>query len=1120
MKTIVLTLAFAAILGIGSNAQQALQSSTIDSLKDFNRSYWEQMYSSVRTHTSVSEYHEFMTSHERQFILETFFSTSSNSSNLATAPNFPQQACTNIDFESGNLTGWVTSNGFHPLYNAAGCCANVGGAQFVTSGAGNDPCGGFPVVSPGGNFSLRLGNNGINGRADRIEQTFNVTAANANFTYKYAVVFQDPGHVVSEQPSFQIEMIDASGAQIPCTYYNVAAGQNITGFLNSPTCAGVVYKPWSNVSVDLTSYIGQNVTIRFTTYDCSLGGHYGYAYIDGSCLDFNINQNAILCQGSTIQLTAPAGFATYNWQLPNNTTQTTQTITTGIAGSYVLNMTTMTGCPGPTLNYLLVDYPKPVTNFTFNQANACNPNFSFTNLSQVISGTIVSYNWNLGDGNSSANVNPSHTYSGAGSYQVSLIATTNMGCTDTINLPISVYPNPIALFTANSVCQNNVTNFTNASSVSQGNITNYQWQFGDGNSSNQPQASYTYPQSGTYNVTLTVASDRGCVNSYTQSTQVFPNPVIAIASNTICQGQLTNFVNNSSIANGTITNFVWDFNNDGMPDNTSFSPSFAFVNSGNHPVSVTAISDYNCVNSQTITVRVNPNPVPLFTSLPVCFGTPVVFNNQSFISSGQIASYNWNFGNGISASGINQQHNYSTSGMFNVTLTTTSNFNCTSSITLPVVVFPKPVVNFASTSACLNQATQFANQSSVIAGAIINFKWDFDNNGTIDDTTANPIYVYPTAGNKQSKLVVTSNQNCVSQIIKPVVVHFNPVANFIAPSTCLPNTTNFINQSYSNDGLITSYQWDFNADNVIDNLNQNPQHIFTQTGNYGIKLEVQTEHGCINTITKSVYVNPTPTAHFTSQNNIGCPKLCVNFTSNSSIESGQIVTHQWLFGDNSQPNYQVNPTHCYPSGLYNVTLKVVSDSGCVATYLLPNAVTVYPEPIADFNITPNEVDITTPLIEVEDKSIGATSVYYLFSDGTSKNTRNFEHLFTTNVAKTVAILQVVSNQYTCKDSVVKQVVIKPDYVLYVPNAFTPNDDGLNDGFRAIGVGIIEFKLQIFDRWGALIFETNDINTPWDGSVNGKGDYESTKQEVYVWKAEVKDVRNETHDLMGHVTLLK
>ena len=113
----------------------------------------------------------------------------------------------------------------------------------------------------------------------------------------------------------------------------------------------------------------------------------------------------------------------------------------------------------------------------------------------------------------------------------------------------------------------------------------------------------------------------------------------------------------------------------------------------------------------------------------------------------------------------------------------------------------------------------------------------------------------------------------------------------------------------SSDGSITSYGWDFNGDNFIDNNQSSPQYIYTQVGNYGVKLEVQTQFGCVNTIIKSVYVNATPSALFTAQNKVGCPMLCVNFTNNSTIGTGNIVTNQWIFGDNSSPDYSQNPTH-------------------------------------------------------------------------------------------------------------------------------------------------------------------------------------------------------------------
>jgi gliding motility-associated-like protein len=1285
MKTHLLTLIGFAFITISVKTQTNIQSSTIDSLKDFDRSYWTNQYHQL--HSNPLHLNEFILSHERDFINETFFTSNTNHSNLSAAPNTPQAACTNVDFESGNLNGWVTSNGYHPLYNATGCCLNAGGAQIVTSGAGNDPCAGFPVVSPGGNFSLRLGNNGVNGRADRLEQTFNVTLANANFTYRYAVVFQDPGHVAAEQPSFQIEMVDATGNQIPCTFYNVSAGQNIPGFLNSTTCASVVYKPWTNVSVDLTNYIGQNVTIRFTTYDCSLGGHYGYAYIDGSCTELQQAFHDTICVGQNINICAPNGYGSYNWTNGGLGGNTSQCVTITNPGNYLVNTTQVTGCPGPAFQFNVQNFPTPNANFNIGNSNInCGMTVNFNNTSSMSAGVITSYNWNFGDGNSSSLENPSHTYINSGTYTVSLIvgsprdcfdttqrvitvnpqptssfifnnscqysnvqftdqtniqqgninqwfwnfgngitstlqnptvaylnpgiytvslnATSNQGCvavsnntiminpkpvagftfsqanmcdsvipfsntssisdnsslsylwnfgsvnasssnsnpsygfsgagtytvsltsnsiyncSDTIVHTVSIHPYPIADFLSNNVCLNNQSNFSNLSTIAQGSIMSNIWNLGNGMQSALQNPSVIYANPGDYTVSLTLSSNMNCTSSISKVVSVFALPIINVSSNMVCLGQATIFNNNSTVLSGQITNYIWDFYNDGISDATAIHPSFVSNTEGTIPVRITAISDNNCVSTSTVSIRVYPVPIPQFASQPVCQGSPVIFNNQTYLSSGQIVNYHWNFGNGNSANINSPQHLYATHGTYQVTLTATSNFNCTASVVNPVVVYPKPNVNFSSTTVCYNQATQFVNLSNIPNGLIARYKWDFDNNGIIDDTTANPTFIYPSAGNKVSKLIVISDLNCNSQTINTVVVHFNPIANFHVPSTCLPSATQFNNLSISNDGQLIAYSWDFDGDNMIDNVSENPQYIFTQFGNYGVKLEVQTEFGCVNSIMKSAFVNPTPSVLFSASNKEGCPKLCVNFQNSSYIESGNITTYQWIFGDNSLPNYDINPMHCYGTGNYNVTLKVVSDSGCVASFTQNNLVNVFPEPIAGFSINPEEVDITAPLIEVTDNSIGASMVNYLFNDGTTKNTRNFEHMFHTNVAKTVAILQVVKNEYGCVDSMIKKVVIKPDYVLYIPNAFTPNSDGINDGFKAVGIGVVEFKLQIFDRWGALIFESNDINKAWDGSVNGKGDSESTKQEVYVWKAEVKDVRNENHYLIGHVTLLK
>jgi gliding motility-associated-like protein len=1335
---------------------------TIDSLQHFNSSYWLSYLS--RFNPSPSEAAEYLSAQKKQYIRDTYFPSQKISPGNPTI----QQSCTNIDFEMGNLSGWTRTTGFNPLFNTSGCCPTSGGAQTIMTGTGVDPCGGFPVVCPGGNFSLRLGNNVTGGLADRIEQTFSVTASNANFTYKYAVVLQDPGHIPSQQPSFQIEMLDSSGAQIPCTFYNVAAGQNIPGFLNS-TCPSVIYKPWTSVVVDLTSYIGQNVTIRYTRYDCALGGHYGYAYIDGSCMQFQLATQDSICPGGYKNLCAPTGFGSYVWNGPSMSNFAGQCATAYATGVYSVQTTLITGCIGPVFTYSIYNYAQPVAAFA-NVPNTCSKTVSFNNTSTISSGSIASYLWNFGDGNTSTLASPTHTYANPGTYSVSLIVDSNNGCRDTASQSFTIYSLPVVNFVAPVVCQSAAFTFTNNSTVASGSITSWVWSFGDfspnsslqnpshtytnsGNyvvnlnatsnfgCSNSNTTSvmvnakptiiftannscigamtqftntsfvtggtitswgwdfyntnvimnttqnpvYTYTSSGNYTVNLTAISNVNCANTVSNTVTVYPDPSVAFTANNACQGSTASFVNNSSIpagnsissytwnfgnnatstasnpsqvyatagtytitlsatsnngctsyigqpitiyplpvvnlsapivcentgftftntstissgsinswlwtfgnsvpnstlaaptatyntsqnyivnlvatsnlgcvnnnsivvwvnpkpnvnfsstnvcygnANifnntsniptGSIASWSWDFHNVGITDNTTQSPSYTYSTAGTYSVNLTAVSNANCISSSTKTITVNPNPVVNLVGNNVCNGAATTFSNQTTIGNGNtIITYNWNFGNSVSSNQPNPSMTYSTPGTYVVSLVATSNNNCLATNSISVSVYPNPQVNFSTSTACLNQATQFNNSTIISSGTIIKWRWDFDGNGTWDDSTASPTYVYPNYGNFNGKLYALSNNNCSGQKVNVVVVHANPVANFKANSTCLGDVTNFKDLSSSADGNIISYQWDFNGDNVIDNTMKDPNYIYPANGIFLCKLEVQTQYGCTNVMPKSVYVNAKPVPQFVSANNIGCPSLCTKFTNQSTIPTGSIVTTQWTFGDNSYPVYEKNPTHCYNTGNYNVTLKVVSDSGCISAKVMQNLVTVYPKPMAGFNYTPDEIDMDEPLIEVTDASTGASMVNYFINDGTNYNKPNFVHSFNKEITTKVLIYQLVTNSYGCTDSTYKVIDVKPSYAVYVPNAFTPNSDGLNDGWGAKGVGIEKFQMWVFDRWGHVIFETNDINKTWDGTV--KGGSEPIKQDVYVWKAEVQDVFHKNHELIGSVTLLK
>ncbi len=1079
-----------------------------------NEQYWTAYCQQLKL--TEKEKAEFLLSKKRAHThSNTFQSNTPGQKPTPPSSQIASSGCTNIDFENGNLSGWTTSCGFHPIWNNAGCCNNPGGQQTVLTGNGTDPYGNFPVVAPGGNFSLRLGNNATGGQADRIEQSFLVSAANANFTYRYAVVLQEPGHVPAQQPAFVIEMFDNQNNAIPCTYYNVSAGQNIPGFQNALN--GVIFKPWTNVTIDLTNYIGQMVTIRFTTYDCALGGHFGYAYIDGICDAFQTTSADTICIGQPKTLCAPNGFGSYLWVGGSVNGQTTQCVTVNTPGNYSVQTTMVTNCQGPTFSYPILSYPNPLVSFSVNNNNnPCNTTIQFINTSGIASGNMT-YLWNFGDNSSSTQVNPTHIYNTPGTYTVTLTATSNKGCVSASQQVVTIYQPPVASFIHGPICLNAPTNFTNTSSAPQGNIIQWTWNISNLSNSAQQHPSVTFNSSGLHSVTLSVISNYGCASSVVQQVSVNPLPIPNFNANYVCLGGITQFTNVSSPGSGFITNYLWNFG--GNNTSTATHPNFQYNQHGIFQVQLTAVTNNNCIGAITKTVQVYANPVVNFSAQNACANTVLNIVNNTQVQGAQISNWNWNFGNNNFSQFPNPLYAYNTPGNYNITLQVTSSQGCNASGTAAVTIYDIPQTGFNSSPACLNQSTQFVNTTIINNSNIAKWRWDFENDGVWDDTVSvNPSYIYPNFGNYNCRLQAISNHNCSAQSINQVTIHPNPVALFKANSACLGEKTTFTNLSYAPGSYITSYQWQYYGDGFISNVYPNAGHVYQAPGTYLVKLEVQNAYGCVNTLSKPVYVNAKPIANFITGPAKGCEKVCVDFTNLSSISQGSIVTAQWLFGDGSQPAYGNNPKHCFRSGIYHVTLKIASDSGCTAMYTAQNAVEVYPNPVASFEVEPYEVDELEPTVTVSGNASGADQIRYYINDGSIYLTNNFSHSFNNLDLQVPVIFQVVKNNYGCSDTTSRTLKIKKSFAIYIPNTFTPNEDGLNDGFMAKGYNIKEFSIRIYDRWGHVVFESNDINNAWDGRT--KNSSEPIKNDVYVWQANVVDINNKTHQLTGHVTLLK
>ncbi len=272
-----------------------------------------------------------------------------------------------------------------------------------------------------------------------------------------------------------------------------------------------------------------------------------------------------------------------------------------------------------------------------------------------------------------------------------------------------------------------------------------------------------------------------------------------------------------------------------------------------------------------------------------------------------------------------------------------------------------------------------------------------------------------------------------------------------------------------------------------------------------------------DTATFTLTVNPLPTITFSGDTLGGCAPICVDFTSSSTPAS---VNCNWQFGDNSTAT-GCTPSHCYfNAGAYNVTLTVNDVNGCTNSLTQNNYINVYPNPLAGFSVISEQpATLIEATVVFDDVSNGGAAAIWYFGDGDTVVTvpGDMAH----NYADTGAyhVTQIVINQYGCSDTAEYDVYIVPYTTLYVPNTFTPNGDGKNDFFFAYGEYVANFNMMIFDRWGNLIFESNDMTKGWDGKANS-GKYVA-QVDTYVWVVTFDEqYGGKKHRLRGHVNLIR
>jgi len=1042
---------------------------------------------------------------------------------------------------------------------------------------GTDPLVPVNMVAPGHTYSLRLGDdapylNHVNNTTPNpfnhqtISNTFSVSAASQTITYWYAVVLDQnttAAHPPSEQPFFKIRMYDQSNNEITCARFDVDCSQaaSVGGFdsLTDPTGDyEIYYKNWTPILIPLSAYMGQNVTITFETSDCALGGHFGYAYLDVDCAPLQlVIAPPQPCIGGNTILTAQAGFASYSWTGPGIIgSSTTQSVTANIGGTYSVTMTTFsnagdTGCtlslPGTFTNSTIA----PVASFS--ATTPClNVNTQFTDESTLMpnQGTIDVWSWNFGDGDTSNVHNPSHLYTTPGTYPVTYTITSSVNCTATYTAMVTVNPLPTSSFSAAPVCQGTATNFTNTSTGG----TTYNWSFGDGvGTSTNQNPSYTYVSPSVYTASLTTTNSFSCSVASTNTVLVNLFPTVSFAAAPVCLGTATSFDNFSTPT--TNMSYTWNFGNAATTTDTSslLAPTYLYPAVGTYTVTLTLTPTDGCVSTKTNTISVNPIPSVLITSPSptICWNVLVPAPTLVNTPNNPNINYSWvnsNTAIGLSLGGLGVPPAFTsavnnTSNNIDGVISITPTLNgCTGPpASYTVTVVPTAIVTHLNLNYCPGEIVPTITLTATPLAATANITWSTNAIPNIGLTTTSggnfiPGFTAITGVTTAQSNLITLHDNyggCEGPSSSfSITINANPVAKFAYSSACTGNPTNFTDESSSNSGFVDQWNWTFGD---ASSTAQNPSYQLPSSGDYTVNLEVTTNFGCKNDTTETVHVNQSAVVSFFADT-VSCTPLATVFTDVISLPAVPIATWNWNFGNGDTATYltQTVATATYTDGShtqiknYSVSLTVVTDSGCITKVTKNNYITVYPHPLAGFAWGPTKANILDPVITFHDQSIGASGLNaYNWNFGDIYETvdslnysaiENPTHTYSDLVPYTYEVTQVVQNIYGCKDSITETVTILDAFTFYIPNSFTPNGDGLNEGFKGTGIGIDDatYNMWIFDRWGLMIFHTTGLETSWDGRLNGV----KVQEDVYVWKVSFDDVFKKAHDYHGTVTVLK
>lgn len=620
---------------------------------------------------------------------------------------------------------------------------------------------------------------------------------------------------------------------------------------------------------------------------------------------------------------------------------------------------------------------QPQANFSADTTEGCAPlQVNFNNLSTAAN----QYQWKFGDGNGSSNANPAHLYINAGVYSVSLIATSSSGVDSLVRQQyINVHEVPQIDYSLSDTIQCLIGD--SISFYNQGDTSySYRWSFGDGNGSQQYEASYSFSDTGFFQTSLRAESPYGCQNTYSinQQIRVKSNPAVdfLIDTSLVCQRGVP--VRFNSLASSSLLHY-WDFG-DGKVDSSLRNTQHLYQFEGLFDVRLTVEDSDGCQSSEEKKEAVRfhlPSPFsPQEVSDTVCSGQTV-----NFIVDSNWTAVQWNFGDGGTANTKTSQHKYLRAGSYQASVTVIDSMGCKQSENIDSIhVLQSPIASFVDTSQvhCLPFSVGYSN-SSIFAK---NYQWTLGNLNSIEE---DPVFTFTQAGSYDLQFVAMNDFCADTMKVDQYYQIKDPFAEVVVDDSlgCAPHTVLF---TVPEPSRFNQVRWFFgNGDSA---RSKQATYTYEKGGKYRPYVITETNDGCMDTayyaaqieVENAQFVFNQPDTVFVCRSGI------VDFNGESI--GGE--SWQWDFGDGDEST-MANPSHLFDSaGVFEVKLLTENTLGCYYN-LLPYNVVVVSDPTADFTSSRNNC----PNFEMRFNATDTSGVKYLwdFGDGVTDSTRNPIHYY-------------------------------------------------------------------------------------------------------------------------------